>query len=47
MERMFDADGNLPHETGRHSSVYYYVYTLDAFAVMVDLCVQLGTDLWE
>lgn len=46
LDRMVEAGGDMPHETGRKSSVYYYIYTLDAFAVCAALLARVGEDLW-
>ena len=47
LDRMVEADGNMPHETSRRSSVYYYIYTLDSFAVCAALLSRVGEDLWS
>ena len=47
LDRMVEADGNMPHETSRRSSVYYYIYTLDSFAVCAALLSRIGEDLWS
>ena len=46
LDRMVEANGDMPHETGRKSSVYYYIYTLDSFALCAALLSQVGEDLW-
>jgi hypothetical protein len=43
---MLEPGGDMPHETSRKSSVYYYIYTLDAFAVCATLLARAGEDLW-
>ena len=46
LDRMVEANGDMPHETGRKSSVYYYIYTLDSFALCAALLSKVGEDLW-
>jgi hypothetical protein len=46
LDRLLDISGDMPHETTRYQSVYYYAYTLDAYAVAAELAAQVGVDVW-
>lgn len=47
IDRLIKASGDMPHETSRYQSVYYFAYTLDAYAVAAELATQVGVDVWR
>jgi len=47
IKRMIAANGDMPGETERTQSVYYFGYTLESFAMIAHLCMGVGVDLWN
>ena len=47
IDRLVKRSGDMPHETSRYQSVYYFAYTLDAYAVAAELAAQVGVDVWR
>jgi len=47
IKRMIAANGDMPGETERVQSIYYFGYTLESFIMIAHLGMGVGVDLWN